>query len=113
MSPDWSGVCARLAIDRFDDFVEMLKAFDGVMRSGRVVRIIQAACDCLIEGIDKKRRLSAAGNPGNARQKFRGISDINALEIVPRAPTISAYVLNWVFAAPGSQLQVRLKGICP
>jgi hypothetical protein len=71
---------ARRAADRrlvdVDDLVDVLQPLDAVMRGRAFARVVQFARDGLVERVDQKRRLAAAGDAGDRREQaernFRG-----------------------------------------
>ena len=66
-------VRARRAADRrlvdVDDLVEMLDAFDAVVRGGGLAGVVEPARQRLVERVDEQRRLAAAGHAGDAGEQ--------------------------------------------
>ena len=67
------GIAARRAADRrlvdVDDLVEMLDAFDAIVRGRALAGIVQPARQRLVQRIDQQRRLATAGHAGDAGEQ--------------------------------------------
>src|SRR5262249_20164631 len=80
------GIAARGAADRrlvdVDDLVEVLGAVDAVVRGGGLAGAIEAAGRRLVQRVDQKRRLAAAGHAGDAGEQAERDFGGNVFQIV-------------------------------
>src|SRR5579883_3488857 len=80
------GVGARGAADRSlvdaDDFVDLVDAFDRIVRARLLARAVDFAGQRAVENFVDQRRFAAAGNAGDDGKQPERDSDLDVLEIV-------------------------------
>ena len=110
-------VRARRAADRrlvdVDDLVEMLDAFDAVVRGGGLAGIVEPPRQRLVERVDSSVDLPPPDTPVTQVNRPSGISAVTFLRLLPRAPTIFSTRLDCSAAgARGSAPSARRTDIC-